>query len=151
MNLEERRVGLTRVCEDLIDKRIGDAQSELSSYSDQSKEETKSSAGDKYETARAMIHLEREKIASRLNELAKLKRVIGQISAGTISAPLGRLILTDKGSFFISVSLGLVKYDGEDFMAISPVAPLGNLLSKAKQGEVVSFNKTQYEIAEVAG
>ena len=46
-------------------------------------EEGKSSVGDKYETGRAMMQIERDKAAQQLDEALKLKNIIDQISIET--------------------------------------------------------------------
>lgn len=151
MNWEEKRNKLIGRCEQVINSRIEVAQQEMSSYTAQSKEETKSSAGDKYETGRAMIHLEKEKIATQLNESIKLRKVVGQLRHKNPETGLGRLIITDQAHFFISISLGLVTIEGESekYFMISPVAPLAKLLLDCKESDKVSFNGKTYQVKKI--
>lgn len=149
MSWEDKRAQLIVKCEQIIKDKIALAQEELNSYTAQSKEETKSSAGDKYETGRAMIHLEKEKIASQLNESIKLQKVVAQLRYKNVGTGLGKLIVTDQGVFFIAVSLGLVTLAGVKYLVISPVAPLGRLLATSKVGGAVSFNGKTYQIEEI--
>lgn len=149
MNLKEERKRLLGKCEQILTDRISSATREIDSYTAQSNEETKSSAGDKYETARAMIHLEKEKVASQLNESLKLKRVLNQIRNQSTSSGLGRLVMTDNGNFFVAVSLGKVTLGEEEYFVISPVAPLGKSLAQARVGEEISFNQKRYLVKEL--
>lgn len=149
MSLTEERDSLLAECRRIVDERIAKAQAELKSFSEQSGEETKSSAGDKYETARAMLHLEKEKTAAQLSESIKLKKVLDQIGHGLVSSGLGKLLITNEGKFFISVSLGMVSSNGEKYFVLSPVAPLGKIFAQAEQRQVVEFNGKKYEILEV--
>lgn len=71
-------------------------------------EETKSSAGDKYETGRAMMQLEIEKQSVQLAEAMKLKHVLSQINPEKTTETIqsGSLVFTDQGNFYISISAG---------------------------------------------
>ena len=149
MDLKEKKAELLDTCKKLVEDRIRSAQKELASYNMQSSEETKSSAGDKYETARAMIHLEKEKMSIQLNESIKLKQVLEMIKPTPDQSGMGRLVITDTGRFFISVSLGLIKCNDQSYFVLSPVAPLGKLLAHAKVGDKKSFNGKNYQIIEV--
>lgn len=150
MDLKEEKALLLEVCKKLVEGRVQSAQNELASYNAQSSEETKSSAGDKYETARAMIHLEKEKMSIQLNESLKLKQVLDMIKPTSDNSGMGRLVITDQGRFFISVSLGLVKCEEQSYFVLSPVAPLGKLLAQAKVGSDVIFNGKTYGISQIA-
>ncbi len=149
MGLLEEKAQLLAECRRIVKERIERAQQELLSYTAQSNEETKSSAGDKYETTRAMIHLEKEKIATQLNESLKLIKVLDMIKSKSEDSGLGKLINTDQGIFFISASLGEVKVGENKYVAISPVAPLGKLLAAAKSGESVIFNQRKYDVLAI--
>lgn len=150
MDLKEEKAVLLEACKKLVEGRVQEAQNELASYNAQSSEETKSSAGDKYETARAMIHLEKEKMSIQLNESMKLKQVLEMIKPAPDASGMGRLVITDQGRFFVSVSLGLVKCQEQSYFVLSPVAPLGKLLAQAKVGADVTFNGKKYAILEIA-
>ena len=70
---------------------------------------TKSSAGDKHETSRAMIHLDQEKLSSQLLELNKSLRILSQINIRDQSSVImGSLFITDHSIFYISIGLGKV-------------------------------------------
>ncbi len=71
---------------------------------------TKSSAGDKHETARAMLQLDREQAGERLVEIEKTLEVLHKINLTKTAthAHLGSLVTTNKGNFFLSISLGVL-------------------------------------------
>lgn len=150
MDLNEEKAVLLETCKKRVEERVKEAQNELASYNAQSSEETKSSAGDKYETARAMIHLEKEKMSIQLDEAMKLQQVLEMIKSTPDVSGLGRLVVTDQGRFFISVSLGLVKCLEQNYYVLSPVAPLGKLLAQAQVGSKVTFNGKNYAISVIA-
>jgi hypothetical protein len=67
------KIKLYQYCVEFIDKRIAGAREAIQIAQDSANEETKSSAGDKYETGRAMAQLEIEKNTTQLEEALKQK------------------------------------------------------------------------------
>lgn len=101
--------------------------------------ETKSSAGDKHETGRAMMQLEREKAGNQLAEILKTKSVLERIQMPLESnrIGMGSLVYTTQSNYFISISAGKIDIENQTFFAISPNTPIGLLLmGKAKDDEV---------------
>ncbi|WP_010519539.1 GreA/GreB family elongation factor [Croceivirga radicis] len=103
--------------------------------------ETKSTAGDKHETGRAMVQLEREKLGSQLAELEKMEKVLARISEtpNTIGA-LGSLVVTDKATYYLSISVGQYKGEKHTVYCISTASPIGKLLLGKKAGDCIEFN-----------
>lgn len=138
-------------CVTEVNARIENLNASLRAFQDAANEETKSSAGDKYETGRAMMHLEKEKVAHSLNEVLKQKKVLDLLKPEKVTsqAKLGSLLKTNKGLFYISISLGQIRVSGEMIFCISPVSPLGQVMIGATPSTSVVFNKMQYEILEL--
>lgn len=113
--------------------------------------ETKSSAGDKYETGRAMAQLERDRHAQLLAEaqrmLADLEKINPDITL-SVAVP-GSLVQTSRGTFFISISAGKLTVEGADYFAVSPASPIGALLLGKRVGDVVTFNRMSYAVLGV--
>lgn len=113
--------------------------------------ETKSTAGDKYETGRAMIHIEQENLSRQLNTLreqqAALKHIDIDLYTGTIIA--GSLVRTNKGYLFPGVALGKLLVDDIPVFALSPAAPLGLQLMGLGIGGQARVNKEVYTIEEI--
>lgn len=113
--------------------------------------ETKSSAGDKHETGRAMIHLEIEKAMVQADQLRKTKSVLQKINIDKNSdkIKMGSLVFTDQGKYFISISAGEIRLGEEVYYAISSSSPIGNLLMGQTPGSSIQLlNRTQ-KILEV--
>lgn len=138
-------------CHVLVDERIKRAHQLIEEAQIAANSESKSSVGDKYETGRAMMMLEREKAESQLQEALKLKKVLTQINPGKTAKQvmLGSLIITSMGSYYLSVSLGKVTVCDQDVFVLSPVSPIGNLLMGKREGDNVSFNSRQIQIREI--
>lgn len=104
--------------------------------------ETKSSAGDKHETGRAMIQLEMEKAGQQLSVLNEMKETLKRISIEESSEiiKLGSLIKTTKGTYFLSVSVGQVIMGKETYFVVSTESPIGKQLLGKKVGGTIAFN-----------
>lgn len=118
-----------------MQKAIGIAQASAN-------EETKSSAGDKYETGRAMMQLEIEKNTVQLSEALKLKQAlaaIDPIKSTTVVQP-GSLVVTNQYNYYIAISAGQLKIGDKVYFAISPGSPIGMQLTGLSVGETFVFN-----------
>ena len=106
---------------------------------------TKSSAGDKHETARAMIHLEQENNSKQMLEAQKTLRILSQITVEKHSdIKMGSLVKTDNAIFYISIGLGKHKMNDTEFFAISPVSPLAQKLMGLTENSTLNFNGLIY-------
>jgi len=113
-----------------LKRRLDQLQFLLNDALDATAGDTKSSAGDKHETSRAMAQLEQEKIGGQLSELNKLQEVLFRIDPNHISTSvqLGSLIETSKGWFYVSVGIGQITVEGKTIFCITPMAPLCKIL-----------------------
>ena len=113
--------------------------------------ETKSSAGDKHETGRAMLQLEREKAGHQLAEIEKTKQILSKINTESTSKNigLGSVVYTTTSNYFISISAGELKVDGEMFYAISASTPIGQLLLGKSIGDEVVFRNMSFKITKI--
>ena len=76
-------------------------------------DDSKSTAGDKHETGRAMVHLEQEKLSKQLLQLNQLKETLAKIipEENHSSIQFGSLVNTSKGLFFFSIGLGKINFN----------------------------------------
>jgi hypothetical protein len=114
-------------------------------------EETKSSVGDKYETARAMNQLEKDMLARQLaenkKELAAMVEV--DVTGEYDEVKAGSLIRSSEMYFFILGGLGKMTVEGATVFVISPNAPLARSIMGKKAGEEMQFNAQTMEILEL--
>ncbi|GAA0891587.1 hypothetical protein GCM10009122_12660 [Fulvivirga kasyanovii] len=138
-------------CRELVDQRIKNAKDAMDSAQEAANDETKSSAGDKYETGREMMQQEMENNAVQLSEARKLKEIIDRIIPGKSydTVQIGSLVITNNGSFYISIGLGKIILDGKDYFAIAPSSPLGALLMDKKAQESIELNGRTFNIQQV--
>ena len=135
-------------CQSFVNKRLQTVEAVLSSNQKALQSETKSSAGDKHETGRAMLQLEMEKAGQQLAGITQMKVVLSKIDILKTSknACLGSVIITAKVSYFLSISAGQLVVADKSYFAISVSSPMGKLLLGKQEKEVISFNGKTIEI-----
>ncbi len=113
--------------------------------------ETKSSAGDKHETGRAMLQLEMEKASQQLEGIHQMNSILAKIKLDTISelAKLGSLIITNQATYFLAISAGQITISNNSYYAISPSSPIGKVLLGKKVGDEFVFNGKTITIQEI--
>ena len=114
-------------------------------------QESKSSAGDKHETGRAMLHLEMEKAAQQFEAVKQMRDVLKRIQVNAVSEriKLGSLVTTDGGIYFLSISAGPLIAEGKSYYAVSVSSPIGACLLGMKQGSEITFGEKTIRIQAV--
>jgi transcription elongation GreA/GreB family factor len=134
-----------------ITERLRMIQANLDDLKEMGKNETKSTAGDKHETALAMVQLEQEKLRGQLKaarqQLIDFSRIDPHKTSPVVH--LGSLVFTDKGVFLVSLALGKIQVDGISIMALSPQSPLGEQLVGLQTGGKVVIRSTVFTIESV--
>jgi transcription elongation GreA/GreB family factor len=138
-------------CQVFVDNRLKAIQITINEIQESLTSETKSSAGDKHETARAMLQLEREKAGHQLAEIQKLNQLLSKIEVSKTSKiiGLGSVIFTSQSNYFITISAGELKAQNQSFYAISAYTPIGKLLLGKKKGNQIVFRDQGFEIIKV--
>lgn len=142
---------LFQACLHGLDVKINFLQQEMKAAQEDAQQETKSTAGDKYETGRAMIHLELEKMAGQLNEMIRNRKVLDQIDPlkTNPTVQLGSVVITTQGNYFLSISAGTLKAEEKDFFCISPASPIGLLLVGKSKGDQFTFRHQPVTVLEI--
>ena len=106
-----------------------------------SNNDTKSSMGDKYETSREMLQQEINNLQIQLNEHLKSQQILKNINPNPHKiVTLGSLVETEKGMFFIAISLGELSFNQEKIFVISAESPLAKAMNGKKTGESFVVN-----------
>ena len=142
---------LHQQCLAYVQNRMDAAKQALDDAQAAANDETKSSAGDKYETSREMIQQETDRNLAQLNEANKLKIALNVIETGGTSAVAGpgSLVVTDNGSFYLAISAGLLTVNNQKYYAVSPASPIGLKLKGLKSGNKFTLNDKSYLIEQV--
>ena len=149
MNLKET---LFKQCESFVNKRLQTIEEVLSSNQKALQAETKSSAGDKHETGRAMLQLEMEKASQQLMGVDEMKITLAKIDIFKQHkiVHLGSIVETDHFNYFLSISAGKLTTHEKDYFAVSISSPIGKRLLGKKTGEQFTFNGSTTKIIAIA-
>ena len=142
---------LYQVCVANIQTRLNTIKATIFELDQALLSETKSSAGDKHETGRARIQLERENVGRQLAEVEKTQHILSKIDVNRTSQTigLGSVVITDRMNYFLAISLGEIRLEHTEYYAISPHAPIGRLLMGKTTGDTIAFREQHFEIRAV--
>ena len=150
MTKEDIKSDLILQCKEFITQRLLVSEKAIRDVSESRESESKSSVGDKYETGRAMLHMEEDKHKRQLSEARKVKMILDQVNPDRVLETIGfgSVILTDFGNYFISISAGRIIVEKEKYFAISVQTPLAQSLIGKKAGDKVNFNDKEIIIKD---
>jgi len=147
-NLEEIKSTLLIQIMDQLDEKIDSLSIEIASTIESRNNDTKSSAGDKFETGREMMQIELDKNEAQLNKTVKNKHDLSQINTMCTftKVEFGSLVITNMGKYFISLPIGKVEVDGDSIYCISLASPLGQAMMHKYEKESFSFQNKEHMI-----
>lgn len=142
---------LYQLCAEQILLRITDAENAIIDARKASGNETKSSAGDKYETSRAMMQQEIDLNSRQLLEARKQQAQLQQINpdAEHTIAQAGSLVETDQQNFYLSVGAGTFFIDQKQYYTVSLASPIGLQIKGKSNGAVFKLNGKEFKILKV--
>ncbi|WP_142784609.1 3-oxoacyl-ACP synthase [Changchengzhania lutea] len=148
MNIKQQ---LFNQCSKCLDARYQTIQDTINGIQESLTSETKSSAGDKHETGRAMLQLEREKAGNQLAQVQKEKDILAKIDISCTfqTVGFGSVVYTSKANYFIAISAGKMTVENDAFYAISAETPIAKLLKGHTTGDVLRFRNETFTIASI--
>ena len=135
----------------VIHDKVAMLQNILTDLKESGSNETKSTAGDKHETALAMLQIEQANTRGQLQEALTQKAALEKINPA-LSASIvlnGSLVKTNRGYLFVSIALGKTVIENITVIALSPQSPLGQKLMGLKVGDVAVINTMYYTIEDI--
>lgn len=142
---------LYQACLNYVEGRKLALESAIKDIQQSANEETKSSAGDKYETARAMAQLEIDKHRMQLGEVNKMKQELTRISVEEHMDHVkpGSLVFTSCGNFYIAINAGKQQISDQTFFAVSSGSPIAQKLVKLKVGDSFILNQQEFILQKI--
>ncbi len=112
--------------------------------------ETKSSAGDKFETARATLQQEVDRLKGSIIKLKQQEQLLKQTPMNhcEVVSP-GAVVTTNTSTYFISIGLGKINLKDKVYFAISPQAPIYQVMKGKREGDTFLYNAKQFQIAYI--
>jgi transcription elongation GreA/GreB family factor len=141
-NASVDKARLLRHLHALLQERVAVARAEIASTRGAFTSDTKSSAGDKHETGRAMVQQELDKLEEQHAKLIALQQELERVPVERVfdRVAFGSLVLTDQGTYFVSIGLGRIELDGGSCFAISLASPIGQALKDKRAGDAIILN-----------
>ena len=151
MDLATLKLKVHQKCSYLALTKIENLKSELESLQEASNADIKSSVGDKYETGRSMIMLEKEKLVAQLRDAYKMKKALDLIDLGKSvnKVSLGALVKESNNFYYFSANFGALEIADVKVFALSTLSPLGQVMLNKTPGNSYKFRGTQSIIKEV--
>jgi hypothetical protein len=142
---------LLEACQQAQAKRVEYARNAMEDAQQAANQEEKSTAGDKYDTSRAMSQNVRDMNAKQLQEALKEIALLQHIKPEILvtQARLGSVVKTSIGNYFIAISGGPYVLGKEKYFSISPASPIGELLMNKQKGESFMFRDKTIMITDV--
>jgi hypothetical protein len=149
--MQEIKSALLENCIDYVKERINTAESALADNRAGLEDDSKSSAGDKYETSREIVQQEVIRNELLLTEARTMEVVLSKININQKFSTIqnGSLAITNHGNFFFAIAIGKVEVNNKDYFVISIGSPLGQAFRDKEAGDKVVFNGKTYQIKEV--
>ena len=151
MTTLEIKTELLQHCQKQVDNRYSKIKQTIADIEESLLEEAKSSSGDKHETGRAMLQIDRENAGKQLQEIEKVAQLLKKIDLKATSdyARLGSLVYTDRFIYFISLSIGTVAIGKTDYLCVALNSPVGLLISGKRKEDEFNLNGIIYKIIDV--
>jgi len=142
---------LFKICQEFVQNKLQTIEQTIQSNQHALESETKSSAGDKHETGRAMLQLEMEKAGQQLKGVSEMKQQLDRIDIEFVSKNirLGSVVFTNQANYFIAISSGKIEIDKTVFFAISSDSPIGKLLLGKEVNDEVVFREQPIRIENI--
>jgi hypothetical protein len=149
--MQDIKSALLENCINYVKERVNTAELALADNRAGLEDDSKSSAGDKYETSREIVQQEVIRNELLLTEARTMEVVLSKINIDQNFTTIqnGSLAITNHGSFFFAIAIGKVEVNNKDYFVISIGFPLGQAFRDKKAGEKVVFNNKSYLIKEV--
>ena len=147
----EIKKNLHAKCLELSQEKIDVCNAVLHKINEAKTTETKSSAGDKFETSREMLQGEEDRTTATLSNAVFLKNSLDQINPDktSVKVELGALVICSSLNYYLCVSLGKIELENTRYWAISMASPIAKQMLGKTKGESFSFNGTVHTINDI--
>ncbi len=140
---KEYKKKLKKKCIAIIEERLANIHISMAGAQAAANYEEKGSAGDKYETSRAMSHLEKDMQATQLSSNMRELESLLLVDCNQLyeTAVKGSVVQCETILFFIAAGLGKLTCENQTIFLVSPNAPIAKSLLGKKAGDSINFNK----------
>jgi len=138
-------------CKVQVEEKLSRLKSSMRELQQANADNTKSTAGDKHETARAMVHLEQEKLGNQITIEEGILNDLNRMDDKEIEyAQFGTVVTTSKGTYLLGAACGKVAIDGEIVFGVSMQSPLAKALLKKQAEDAIVLNGNTFQIKHIS-
>jgi transcription elongation GreA/GreB family factor len=137
--------------ENVLHEKISLLQNNLAELKESGANQTKSTAGDKHETALAMLQIEQANNRVQLENLQQQVAIFHSIQTQLVSTKvlLGSLVQTSTANFYVSTAVGKIIWQEDIIYAISTASPIALAMLGKSSGEEFECNQKKYTIHQI--
>ncbi len=148
INMKEQ---LYKKCESYLEEKIARVSHSIKDLETALTNESKSSAGDKFETGREMINIEINKLSTQLQQFQQLQVTleIAKRNGTSKTVKLGSLVQATNANYFICIPIGEVDLGNKKVFVIGAGSPIAQALIGKAVGESFSFNTVSGTIVSI--
>lgn len=134
-----------------LQERIALSQAAVASAREAQAEDTKSSAGDKYETGREMMQIEIEKHTQQILKAEQLMKELDALPFQKDFAEVapGALVHCNNGLYFCAIGWGRLDIEEGTVFVISLNSPIGQVLKGQRKGDAFDFHGRRVEVLSI--
>ncbi len=149
--MKELKIELYSLCLQHVAGSISEIEAAIADRREAMHNETKSSMGDKYETAREMLQQDINMNMERLGKAKADEGVLQTINPESLSEIVvpGSLVECSNGNFYIAISAGNFIIAGKKYYVVSLSSPIGNQIRGKKAGDTFTLNGKTFTINKV--
>ena len=142
---------LKKECGFVLKKRSINSNSAMQDSQESANNQEKSSAGDKYETSRAMGQIDRDMYAYQLLEAEKDMTIITNLEIDKINQVIkpGSVFEINSQLIFVAIGLGTILVNNISVLVISYKSPLYEQLKFKTVGDLVFFKNENHQIETI--
>jgi hypothetical protein len=142
---------LKKECGFVLKKRSINSNSAMQDSQESANNQEKSSAGDKYETSRAMGQIDRDMYAYQLLEAEKDMTIITNLEIDKINQVIkpGSVFEINSQLIFVAIGLGTILVNNNSVLVISYKSPLYEQLKFKTVGDLVFFKNENHQIETI--
>ena len=134
-----------------LDKRIAQFEAAIASATQSRNSDTKSSAGDKFETSREMAQQEINRYEQQLAQAKKQRSDLNGLDAARVTSEveLGSLIKTNTHTYFLAIPFGRLDFNGTPVFCISTAAPVARVMLGKRIGEAFHWQGKSHQVMDL--
>lgn len=151
MTIAEIKEALYQECVNKIQGRYDKIKQTIADLNESLEEASSSGGDDGYDNSRSMIQIDIENMTKQLGEVNILRDILQKIDirSTTSYARLGSLVKTNNAMYFLSLSVGTVVVNNENYLCVALHSPIGSMISGKQLGDKFVFNQVEQEILEI--